>query len=802
MQLWNDTTRSPEERVKALLAAMTLPEKLAQLGSYWPKAEEAGDDDGGAERADANSCEDGVGTGVAPLEGALAPQSDEDTALAHGIGHLTRPYGTRPVSAREGRAELDRRQRRLTDGTRLGIPAIAHEECLTGFATFGASVYPTPLAWAAAFDPALTERVGAAIGRDMAASGVHQGLSPVLDVVRDYRWGRVEETLGEDPYLAGVVGTAYVRGLQSRGIIATLKHFAGHAASRGARNHAPVSIGPREMADVVLPPFEMAVREGGVGSVMNSYTDQDGVPAAADTALLTGVLREQWGFTGTVVSDYGAIAFLASMHRVAATEGDAAALALGAGLDVELPNTRCYGESLAAQVADGRVPEELVDRAVRRVLRQKLELGLLDADWAPETAGRTAAAEAQTSDPGAAAGELDPESNRALAREAAERSVVLLANDDGLLPLTPELARKVALIGPCADDPRTFLGCYAFPNHVLPRYPGSGLGIGIPTLREALGAELLGATLSFAEGCPVRDEDRSGIAAAVAAAAEADVAVLAVGDRSGMFGGGTSGEGCDAPDLELPGVQGELVRAVQATGTPVVLVVVSGRPYALGRYADGCAALVQAFLPGEEGGAALAGVLTGRTAPSGKLPVQVPFSPSAQPGTYLAAPLGRFSEGISNIDNRPLYPFGHGLSYTEFAYSDLTVSEDRIRTDGEVEVSCVVRNTGDRDGREAVQLYVEDPVAQVARPALMLAGFASVPLAAGAQARVSFRLHTDHFSYTGLAGSRLVEPGEIRLLVGSSSADIRLRGAVELTGPVRETGPDRRLTCPVHIDAI
>ncbi|PGH52177.1 beta-glucosidase [Streptomyces sp. Ru87] len=769
MNHWKNTELGADERVAALMAEMTQAEKLAQLGSYWAKAN--------------------VGSGdarVAPIEEALAARSGESEALALGIGHLTRPYGTRPLTPEEGRTELVRLQRLLTDTTRLGIPAIVHEECLTGFAALGATVYPTPLAWAATFDTGLAERMGAAIGRDMASVGVHQGLAPVLDVVRDYRWGRVEETLGEDPYLTGLIGTAYVRGVQSQGVVATLKHFAGHAASRGARNHAPVSIGAREMADVILPPFEMAVREGAVGSVMNTYTDQDGVPACADVSLLTTVLREQWGFTGTVVSDYGSIAFLRTMHRVAATDGDAARLALTAGMDVELPNTRCYGAPLAGELDAGRLDPELLDRAVERVLRQKLQLGLLDADYTPE-------ADAGVGIPV----DLDSPANRALARTVAERSVVLLANEGAALPLEPGRTPVVALVGPGADDPGTFLGCYSFPNHVLPKYPGHPDGLALPSLREALTAELPDITFVHEQGCEVSGGDRSGLPAAARAAASADLALVVVGDRSGMFGNGTSGEGCDAPDLTLPGVQAQLVEEALDTGVPVVLLVVSGRPYALGGLAERCAAVVQAFMPGEEGGPALARVLAGRVSPSGKLPVQIPAGPGNNPGTYLNPPLGRFSEGISVLDNTPLHPFGHGLSYTTFGYEDLRIGQDgRVPTDGFVEVSCRVRNTGGRAGRETVQLYYDDPVAQVARPTQQLVAFDSVELEPGESARVSFTVHADQTSYTQDAsgrGQRVVDPGTIRLMLGSSSGDIRLAADIELTGPQRRVGADRRL---------
>ncbi|HEU4545440.1 MAG TPA: glycoside hydrolase family 3 protein, partial [Microlunatus sp.] len=542
--VWRDPARPADERVDALLAEMTLPEKVAQLGSIWLGFDSASGD-------------------VAPMQNVFSRATSITEATAHGLGQLTRVFGTSPVTAAEGVRRVHELQRSLMSSTRLGIPAVVHEECLTGFTTYQATVYPGALAWAATFDPALVHEMASAIGRDMAAVGVHQGLSPVLDVVRDYRWGRVEETLGEDPYLVSQVGSAYVRGLEENGIIATLKHFAGYAASRAARNHAPVGMGPRELADVILPPFEHAVRCAGVRSVMNSYTDVDGIPVASDTALLTGLLRDRWGFTGTVVSDYGAVAFLQIMHRIAATEGEAAAYALTAGLDVELPSTLCYGRPLLDEIAAGRVEESLVDRSVRRVLTQKVELGLLDEDWTPEAT--------------AVPIEFDSADNRDIARRLAEESVVLLDNTSRVLPLAGDRPLKIAVIGPCADDSQAFFGCYAFPNHVIPQHPefSGGIGIEAVSLLAALRTELPAAEITHLPGCRVSGGDDAGVPAAVDAARTADLVLLAVGDRAGLFGGGTSGEGCDAEDLALPGLQPRLVEAVLATGTPTVMIMVS-----------------------------------------------------------------------------------------------------------------------------------------------------------------------------------------------------------------------------------
>ena len=775
---WRDTARGIAERVELLLDEMTLEEKVAQLGSRW-----AGND----MQEIAPDAE--AALNVAPMQDVFAASGTAplEEASRHGLGQLTRVYGSLPVTAADGAAELVRQHRVVLAGSRLGIPALVHEECLTGFTTFGATVYPAAIAWGATFDPGLVERMAAAIGRDMAALGVHQGLSPVLDVVRDYRWGRVEETIGEDPYLVAMLGAAYVTGLQSAGVIATLKHFAGYSASRGARNHGPVSMGRRELMDVILPTFETAVSVAGAGSVMNSYSDVDGVPAGGDSWLLTDLLRDDWGFTGTVVSDYWAVPFLATMHRVAADIDEAGARALAAGIDVELPDTLGFGSGLVDRVRRGELPEALIDRAVRRVLTQKAELGLLDAGWTPE--GSAA---------GAAGTDLDAPANRALAREMAERSIVLL--DAGTaLPLRPGPGR-VAVVGPCANDPRTFMGCYAFPNHVLPRHPEYGLGIEVPTVVDALRAELPGAEVVHEPGCRVLGTDRSGFPAAVAAARDADLCVALVGDLAGLFGHGSSGEGCDAEDLRLPGVQADLVAELLDSGTPVVLVVVSGRPYALGEFRERAAALVQAFMPGEEAGAAIAGVLSGRVQPGGKLPVQIPRHPGGQPGTYLQPPLGAEHAGVSNLDPTPLFPFGHGASYTTFEVGDLRIGETEVPTDGEFTVTVRLRNTGGRAGDEVVQLYLHDVVAQVTRPVRQLAGFARVTLEPGAAADVRFAVHADRTAFTGRDLRRIVEPGDIEVLVGTSAADLPCRGSVRLTGPVRAVGHDRRLVTPVHLD--
>ncbi|MET0812534.1 MAG: glycoside hydrolase family 3 protein, partial [Microbacterium sp.] len=534
-------------RVEAIIAGMTLEEKIAQLYGVWVGAAEDGGD-------------------VAPHQHDLDDAVDLDALLPSGLGQLTRPFGTKPVDAAIGAVSLARTQERIRAASRFGIPALAHEECLAGFAAWGATAYPVPLSWGASFDAELVEEMARRIGDDMRSVGVHQGLAPVLDVVRDARWGRVEETIGEDPHLVATIGAAYVRGLESAGIVATLKHFVGYSASKAGRNLAPVSIGRRELQDVLLPPFELALREGGARSVMNSYTDVDGVPAAADRSLLTGLLREEWGFEGTVVADYFAIAFLKLLHGTASTWAEAAAQALHAGIDVELPTVKTFGEPLRRAVEEGALDLALIDTALRRVLAQKQELGLLDPDWSPvppALQGRDLA------DPEALRGlvDLDSESNRALAARLAEEAVVLVRND-GTLPLTAPT--RIAVLGPNADDPYAMLGCYSFPTHVVSQHPGVALGIRIPTLLEALRVEFPDALIEHAMGTTVDGGETDGIPAAVELARAADVVVLALGDRAGLFGRGTSGEGCDAESLALPGAQQALVDAVMDAGTPAI----------------------------------------------------------------------------------------------------------------------------------------------------------------------------------------------------------------------------------------
>ncbi|GAA3288709.1 beta-glucosidase [Arthrobacter citreus] len=747
---WRDQSLPPAERARLLTAELTLEEKAAQLGSLW-LTDAAGDF--------APKLEHGPGSAVDPI--------------GNGLGQLTRVFGTEPVTVAEGVRRLRELQERVAASNRLGIPAIAHEECLTGLAAYGATAFPTPLAWAATFDEDLIRAMAEAIGSDMRSLGIHQGLAPVVDVVKDYRWGRVEETFGEDPYVVSQLGAAYVAGLESEGIIATLKHFAGYAASRGARNHGPVSMGAREFADTVLPPFEAALRQGRARSVMTSYTDIDGVPCTSSRYLLTTLLRERWGFEGTVVADYWAVPFLSAMHHVAHDTAEAGRLALHAGVDVELPQTAAYHE-LPRLVREGIVPEGELDRSVQRHLRHKFEAGLLDGEPVVPVNAEDV--------------DLDSSRNREISSRIAEESVVLLRDEDALALLG---SGTIAVLGPAADQFRSLIGCYAFPNHVLSKYPGHDPGIRIPTLLSAIRDEFGAERVRFEAGAGITSGGTERVADAAALARGSDVAVVAVGDIAGLFGDGTSGEGCDAEDLRLPGGQDALVSAVLETGVPTILVILSGRPYALGAY-EKARGIIQAFFPGADGAAAVAGVLSGRVGATGRLPVQIPRHPSAST-TYLQPALGLSNPGITALDNTPLYPFGFGLTRGAVVYEGITAAAS-LSTGGSLDAAVTIRNDGG-DTVEVVQLYAAFPTAPVVRPRVQLIGFARVPVAAGQSLTVHFQVDAGRLAVTGEDGTLGVDPGPLRLIAGPSAADAGVTAEVSIVGKRRVLG-ERALRTP------
>jgi beta-glucosidase len=578
--------------------------------------------------------------------------------------------------------------------------------------------------------------------------------------------------------------THYVRGLQgndlTKGIIATLKHFAGYSFSEGGRNFAPAHVGPREFADVFLAPFEMAIKEGGALSVMNAYQDVDGEPPAASRRLLTEILRERWGFNGMVVADYGAVTFLHALHRVAADRARAAAMALKAGLDVELPQPAEYPKGLKEALAQGLISGSDIDVSLARVLRMKFRLGLFEQPYV-ETDNI----------------ELNLPEERELAKTIAEKSLTLLKND-GTLPLRQSI-RKIAVIGPNAHERMALFGNYSFENHVVStHFPDAAEHIvSAPTVLEALRERLSNEKVVYAKGCEIMTDETSGIEEAASVARDADLAVVVIGDKAGHFRLGTVGEGTDTADLTLPGAQAKLVDAVISTGTPTVVVLINGRPYAIPHVAERAAAILEAWFPGQAGANAIVNALFGDINPGGKTTVTFSQGAGAQPAYYnhkfLAAGLPRIPE------SDPVFPFGHGLSYTIFEYSDLRLSATEIPVDGIIEISCNIKNTGDQPGDEVVQLYVQDIFASVSRPVKELKGFIRLTLDPGETRQVLFTLSADLFSFTGINYNKVVEPGLMRVMLGSSSEDIRLESEFTLTGQVRYVGEDRSLTSSAAI---
>ena len=773
--IYQDPQRPVAERVADLLARMTPEEKFAQMHAFWLILSADGDH---RERSDLSDSFSGAGQ-----------LNDLNARLRRGVGQITRPLGTHVVDAREGVRAANRLQKTLMEETRLGIPALFHEECLVGLLCKEATLFPSPLNYASTWDPALIEQVAAAIGEEARSTGCRQGLAPVLDVSRDVRWGRTEETFGEDPWLVGVMATHFVRGLQGekRDLLATLKHYVGHSFSEGGRNHAPVHLGFCELNDTFLLPFEMAVKLANAGSVMPAYHDIDNQPSHSDAFLLTTLLRERWGFDGIIVADYGGVSLLHQHHGVARDATESAALAFNAGLDIELPKDDC-AQHLAEAVDRGLMTMEKVDEIVARLLTEKFRLGLFEQPYADENRISLQSAHA-----------------RQLARETATRSITLLENN-GTLPLKP--AQRVAVIGPTADDPLALLSGYSFPVHLIisdMQDQAAQVVTPLQGLREALGE----AQVSYARGCHIIEkrmagapvfpgdsagkpmqqspvsQDTSLIAEAVALAQNSDVVVACVGDLAGLFQSGTVGEGSDTDSLALPGVQQQLLAALVATGKPVVVTLTGGRPYHLGGLEDRVAALLVAWAPGQEGGHALADVLTGRAEPAGRLVLSVPKSAGAMPYYYNHKLKSGGTPFAFHFGAR--YPFGYGKTWTTFAYGPLSLAQAQTPVaQGTIEATLTLTNSGQRPGSEVVQLYVRDRVASMVRPVQELKAFQRVSLAPGETARLTFFLPTDMLNFTSREGERIVEPGEFELQVGASSGDIRQRAVVELTGETRQ----------------
>lgn len=747
---YEDPTKPVADRVADLLGRMTVQEKTAQLGAIWFNAflgDEGFDDDRAAE------------------------------LLVDGIGQVTRIGASTALRPEESAAMVNRVQRIAVETTRLGIPIVIHEEAVAGYSARGATVFPQAIGLAATFDPDLIAEAATVMREQMLAVGARHNLSPVLDVARDPRWGRLEETYGESPELCGVLGTAYVRAMQNeengslrRGVVCTGKHFLGYSMSVGGRNQAPVQLGPNELREVYAEPFAAAIRDAGLASIMNSYSAIDGVPCASNPAILTGLLRDELGFDGTVVADYWSVTQLCNNHKTAADEASAAAQALFAGLDVELPALDFY-RSIPELVQSGALPESVVDTSVARVLTQKFSLGLFDQPYVDEGSVTTV---------------FDTPAQRALARRAAAESVVVLTND-GVLPLDRTSLRRVAVVGPAADDRRLLQGDYHYPAHqeismgdAVDMLPTTDAGVLTPahhytehvTPLAGLRAALEGVEVVHARGCGVTDADGPAeIDEAVRVATGADIAVVCVGGRSGLTLDATVGEGRDARDLDLTGHQVDLVERVAATGVPTVVVVLSGRAHTLGPVLDHAAALVHAWCPGEEGGAGLADVLTGAVDASGRLPVtlvehvgQIPLHHDQRARAHKVEFHGEYVDG----GVAPLFPFGHGCSYTTFEFDDLSVTAST--TSSPVTVGVTVTNTGPRPGTAVPQVYFSDRVASTIRPRRQLAGFARVDLAPGEAMRVTWTVDASKLALIDTNRRWTTEPGAFTFGVRSSSA--------------------------------
>jgi beta-glucosidase len=747
---YKDATLSIDQRVADLLGRMTLAEKAAQMTCIWQK------------KAELLLDEHGV--------------FDAAKALTHfghgnGLGQVGRPSDAAGGRNARETAELTNAiQRFFIEESRLGIPVFFHEECLHGHAAIGATSFPQPIALGATFDPDLVERIFTTTALETRLRGAHQALTPVVDVARDPRWGRVEETYGEDPYLVAQLGVAAIRGFQGDGkftdqtrLVATLKHFAAHGQPESGNNCAPVNVSERVLRETFLYPFREALDRGGAMSVMASYNEIDGVPSHANRWLLRDVLRRDWGFTGTVVSDYYAIRELAERpelygHFVARDGKEAALLAVRAGVNIELPEPDCY-TNLIALVDEGTLKESELDELVAPLLAQKFRMGLFENPYVD-------AADAERI--------VGCEAHRDIAFEAALKVVTLLKNDGDLAPLNPAKLKKIAVIGPNAD--RELLGGYSG----KPKFRSTVLD----GIRERAGA---GVEVVYHEGCKItiggswwQDDvtpndpvaDRRTIAEAARLAADADVVVLAVGgneqtSREAWMGNHLG----DRTNLDMVGLQDELVDAIAATGKPIVAFVFNGRPLSINNLAAKAAVVFECWYLGQEMGRAVAAILFGDANPGGKLPMTIPKSVGHVPAFYNHKPSAR--RGYLFDEAKPLFPFGFGLSYTKFEFSPPRLERAKIGRDQSTRVLVDVTNAGARPGDEIVQLYIRDRVSSVTRPVKELKGFRRVTLAVGEMQTVALDITPDRLALWNIDMEFVIEPGEFTIMVGPSSAELQ-----------------------------
>ncbi|WP_137402712.1 glycoside hydrolase family 3 N-terminal domain-containing protein [Echinicola rosea] len=749
------------QRVEDLLSRMTLEEKVGQLSTLlgWKMYQKDGEE-------------------------VTVSKAFEEAVQERHIGMLwatlradpwTQKTLTNGLNPRQAAVATNAMQKYVLENTRLGIPMMMAEECPHGHMAIGTTVFPTSIGQAATWNPALIEEMAATIALEARLQGGHIGYGPVLDLAREPRWSRVEETYGEDPYLNSQMGIAMVKGFQGESIasgenvISTLKHFTAYGVPEGGHNGTSVSIGQRELHESYLPPFKSAVKAGAL-SVMTAYNSIDGIPCTSNGYLLNTVLRDDWGFDGFVVSDLGSISGLKGSHHVAATSEDAAKLAIDAGVDSDLGG---YGFDtyLLEAIKSGKVSQAVLDQAVRRVLKVKFEMGLFENPYV---------------DPQKAAREVRSSSHVALARKVAREGVVLLKNEKNVLPLGKDL-KSIAVIGPNADNTYNQLGDYTAPQ------PDENVVTVLEGIQNKVGNT---AKVEYIKGCAIRDTTQSQITAAASLAARSEVAVVVLGGSSARdfdteyeetaaakvseVGEGEvisdmeSGEGFDRMTLDLLGDQLKLVKAVQQTGTPVVVVLIKGRPLNLNWIDENVPAIVDAWYPGQEGGNAIADVLFGDYNPSGRLTISVPRSVGQLPVFYNYRNPQRhdYVEGSA----APLYAFGHGLSYADFAYSNLEIAASGNAQSPAVKVQFEVKNISNVDGEEVVQLYLKDMVSSTVRPLMTLRRFEKVMIPAGESRKVSFLLGAEDLRVLGQDMDWLIETGDFQVLVGRSSRDIRLEG--------------------------
>jgi beta-glucosidase len=753
---YHDRSLPIDRRVADLVARMTLEEKAAQMTCVWQqKAQKLLDAEGNFDQAKARA----------------------NFGHGHGLGQVGRPSDAGGGRNPRQMAELTNTiQRFFVDESRLGIPVIFHEECLHGHAAIDATSFPQPIGLGATFDPDLVERLFAIAAEEARSRGTHQALTPVVDVAREPRWGRVEETYGEDPYLVSRLGIAAVQGFQGdltrtgrlsdqskRHVIATLKHFAAHGQPESGNNCAPVNVSERILRETFLYPFHEALRGGGAISVMASYNEIDGVPSHANRWLLRDVLRGEWDFDGYVVSDYYAIRELAERpelygHHVARDGKEAALLAVRAGVNIELPEPDCY-RHLVELVQEGALKESDLDELVAPMLAAKFRLGLFDDPYV---------------DPDAAERIVGSDANRALALEAARKTITLLKNAEQILPLDPAKIKLLAVIGPNAD--RELLGGYSGkPKHCSTVLQG---------IRERVGEQV---EVLHHEGCQITvgggwwidevvpsdpDDDRRSIAEAVKVAERADVIVLAIGgneqtSREAWMGNHLG----DRTSLDLVGRQDELVDALAATGKPIVALVFGGRPLSIRNVAEKAAAVFQCWYLGQETGRAVAEAIFGDINPGGKLPITIPRSVGHVPAYYNYRPSAR--RGYLFDDVTPLYPFGFGLSYTTFSFGPPRLEESTIGRDERTRVMVDVTNTGQRAGDEVVQLYIRDLVSSITRPIKELKGFERISLQPGESRTVALDVTPDQLAFWNIDLDRVVEPGQFAIMTGPNSVEVQ-----------------------------